>query len=205
LTLCFIDKVRELTDEMADIALLNASVGCVSFELTAAGHEKMVQVNVLSNALLALEMLHLLEKTASVKGTPSRLTIVGSFTQLDHSLAKSPISRETPILSHFDDPSKFNGMARYSDSKPLTTIFFRELAQHVDRKSVVVNEVSPGMVATDFGASYPFLMRAMFSVILGLRARNLAEGVKTYLHALDVVGEESHGEYLSDNKVSRYV
>ena len=185
-----------------DMLLLNAGFGSLQFELTTTGHEKMIQVNLLSSALLALELLPLLEKTSSVKGTPSRLTWVGSFVQFQHGLTSRPVSPSSGMLGHFSSPSNFIPGARYPDSKFLGTLFVRRLAKSVDRKKVVVNEVSPGMVKTGFG-DYPLWMRAMFGVILFVRARSPAEGAGTYAHALGVVGSESHGKYLSDGKISK--
>lgn len=42
----------------------------------------------------------------------------------------------------------------------------------------------------------------MFSVVLKVRARSADGGAMTYLYAIGAVGEESHGAYLSDNKVA---
>lgn len=93
-------------------------------------------------------------------------------------------------------------MSRYADTKLLSTMFIDELARKVDNKHVIINDVSPGVVVTNFGASYPWYLKVMFAVTLGPRARRRSEGVKTYLHAVAVAGEDSHGEYLSDNQIT---
>jgi NAD(P)-dependent dehydrogenase (short-subunit alcohol dehydrogenase family) len=199
--LLFVEEVRQRWDGKLDMVLLNAGTGSLNWEIVASGHEKTIQVNLLSPALLALELLPMLEKTAEAKGVPSRITWVGSFVQFDHTLEKKPMIDGQAVLQHFDDEKNFVAMGRYSDSKLLGTMFVEQLAGFVDPKKVVVNEVSPGMVKTGFG-EYPVWLRAMFSVLFGLRARSAEEGAKTYLNALGVVGQESHGQYLSDNQTA---
>jgi NAD(P)-dependent dehydrogenase (short-subunit alcohol dehydrogenase family) len=174
----------------------------LKWEIVAkTGHEKTIQVNLLSNSLLALELLPILEKTASMKGVPSRLVWVGSFVQFDHTLHKKPLQADEQVLKHFDDEKSFDSMGRYSDSKLLVTMFVEKLASHVDPEKVIVNEVSPGMVMTTFG-EYPVWLRVMLGIVYGLKARSADDGAKTYLHVLGVVGKESHGQYLSDNQIS---
>lgn len=197
----FSTQVKELVRAL-DIVVLNAGTGSLRFEIGSSGHEKMIQVNLLSNALLALELLPLLSETAKSKGTPSRLTWVGSFVQADHSFTKSPIPDSEGILQFLDDEKKFKSMARYSDSKLLTTMFVDELARRIDRNKVIFNEVTPGPVNTNFGANYPALLAAMFKLLLVFKARSVSEAVKTYFYAFAVAGKESHGKYLSDNKIA---
>ncbi len=198
----FSDQVKALT-RTVDIALLNAGTGGMKFEIAKTGYEKLMQVNVLANALLALELLPILEETALAKSSPSRLSWVGSFVQMDHTLDKKPIKENETVLGHFNDKATFSGMTQYPDTKLISTMFVQELAQHVDRKSVIFNEVSPGPVLTNFGAAYPFILRLVFKVLLASKARSLPEAVKTYLYAIAVAGEDSHGQYLSDNKITK--
>lgn len=198
----FAEEVRQRYDGKLDMVLLNAGTGSLKWEIAAkSDHEKTIQVNLLSPALLALELLPVLEKTATIKGVPSRITWVGSFVQFDHSLGKKPIQDVENVLGHFDDEKNFVSMGRYSDSKLLGTMFIEQLAMYVDPAKVIVNDVSPGMVRTGFG-EYPIWLRGMFTVLFGLKARTADEGAKTYLHALGVAGKESHGQYLSDNQIT---
>lgn len=197
----FANRVKQDYDGRLDMVLLNAGTASLKWARAKSGHEKTIQVNLLSPALLGLELLPTLEKTARVTGLPSRLTWVGSFVQADHTLEKNPIKVDGGVLGHFDDERNFGGATRYSDSKYLGTVFVEELAKHVDPNKIIVNDVSPGMVRTGFG-EFPTWFRAIFLVLFGLKARSPEDGAKTYLHALGVIGEESHGQYLSDNKIS---
>ncbi|ETI24585.1 hypothetical protein G647_03954 [Cladophialophora carrionii CBS 160.54] len=199
----FVREVKTRWDGNLDMVLLNAGTGSLKWEVAEkTGHEKTIQVNVLSPALLALELLPVLEKTASRTGVPSRLTWVGSFVQYDHSLEKKPVRAGEGVVAHFDDKSQFVAMARYPDSKLLGTLIVEALAKYVDPEKVIVNDVSPGMVKTGFG-DYPVWLRVVFAGIFAFKGRDVDEGVKTYLYALGVAGKESHGLYLSDNTVAR--
>jgi NAD(P)-dependent dehydrogenase (short-subunit alcohol dehydrogenase family) len=198
----FAKEVRERWDGNLDMVLLNAGAGSLKWEIAEkSGHEKTMQVNLLSPALLALELLTMLENTAAIKGVPSRMSWVGSFVQFDHTLDKKPIKSDQGVLSHFDDEEKWVAMGRYSDSKLLGTMFVEQLAGFVDPEKVNVNDVSPGMCKTRFG-EYPFWLRLIFGVLFVGRGRSAEEGAKTYLHALGVAEKESHGQHLSNNQIA---
>ncbi|KAJ5871094.1 uncharacterized protein N7529_003447 [Penicillium soppii] len=151
----FADLVKALTHTI-DIVLLNAGVGGLDFQITQSGHERIVQVNVYSNALLVLKLLPLLEQTATLKSRPSRLTWVGSFVQMNHSLVKQPVPGDRPVMEYFDDKLFFDGRSRYQDSKLIGSMVIKEMARRIDKNCVILNEVSPGPVWTNFGAVYPF-------------------------------------------------
>jgi NAD(P)-dependent dehydrogenase (short-subunit alcohol dehydrogenase family) len=199
----FAGEVKKRYDGKLDMVLLNAGTGSLKWEVVSnSGHEKTIQVNLLSPALLALELLPTLEKTAASRGVPSRITWVGSFVQFDHTLTDHPLMDGEKVLEHFDEERKFVAMGRYPDSKLLGTMFIEQLASCVDPDKVIINDVSPGMVKTGFG-EYPAWLRAMFTVFFALKARSVDEGAKTYLHALGIAGKESHGQYLSDNQITK--
>ena len=75
--IAFADSVKKEVREL-HVLLLNAGIGQPNYEVSVTGHEKVTQVNYLSNALLALELLLLLEATAARTGKATRLSWVGS-------------------------------------------------------------------------------------------------------------------------------
>jgi NAD(P)-dependent dehydrogenase (short-subunit alcohol dehydrogenase family) len=198
----FADQVAALT-QLLDLSILNAGVGGYEYNTSKSGHEGIMQVNVYSTALLALKLLPLLENTARAKGTPSRLTWVGSFVQMDHSMTKKPLSTKASIIKQLDDEKNFN-KSRYQDSKLMGTMFVQRLALKVNNDLVVFNEVSPGPVLTNFGSTYPAYFRIGIAIIGHFvnKEKSLAEGTNKYLHAAGLAGKESHGEYVSDYKVA---
>ncbi|KAH6693668.1 hypothetical protein F5X68DRAFT_248043 [Plectosphaerella plurivora] len=198
----FAEKVQTLTSTL-DILLLNAGLGGYDFRTTESGHEGIMQINVYSNALLALKLLPLLQQTAVAKEVPSRLTWVGSFVQLDHTLTKKLLSLDEPIISQLDDPARFNS-SRYQDSKLMSTMFVEQLAQRVDKSLVIFNEMTPGPVLTNFASSYPAYFRIGIAILGHFmnKTKSLVEGVNKYIHAIGVVGQETHGAYISDYVVA---
>lgn len=203
----FANQVKALA-QTVDIVLLNAGVGGLDFEITQSGHERIMQVNVYSNALLAVKLLPLLKEAAILKSRPSRLTWVGSFVQMNHSLVTRPVPADRPVIEYFDDKVFFfDGMSRYQDSKLIGTMVIQKIAQLVDRNSVIINEVSPGPVWTNFGAMYPFYFRVLIIIkgVFASKPNSMADGVNRYLHAIALAGKESHGAYISDYNMAQYV
>jgi NAD(P)-dependent dehydrogenase (short-subunit alcohol dehydrogenase family) len=81
-------KVLQLEVPSVNILLLNAGIGLLKLERSPSGHERVTQVNYLSNALLVAELLPYLEASAEKIGQPSRITWVGSRMYFTTSLEK---------------------------------------------------------------------------------------------------------------------
>jgi NAD(P)-dependent dehydrogenase (short-subunit alcohol dehydrogenase family) len=122
---------------------------------------------------------------------------------MDHGFMKRPLANGESIISQLDDVTRFD-RNRYQDSKLMTTLVVERLALHIDKDLVLFNEVSPGPVLTNFGASYPAYFRFALSIAGHFinKEKQLAEGVRKYLHAFSVLGQESHGQYISDYKIT---
>ena len=106
----FARKVEQELDAL-DILLLNGGVNIMSHETSANGHERVIQLNYHSDALLALLLLPLLESTAGARGQPSRMTFVGSVGMALHSLKKRPLLDSGTVAQRFDDMSKYAGVS----------------------------------------------------------------------------------------------
>lgn len=98
-----------------DILVLNARASIFHYQRTKDGHETMMQVNYLSNILLAVSLLPLLKATAGQKGTPTRITWLGSSRYKDYSLnsiniqlLQREVKREERILPHFDSAQNWD-------------------------------------------------------------------------------------------------
>ena len=195
---------KQVKSELSElyVLLLNGGVNIMEYQLSASGHERVIQVNYHSNALLALELLPLLEATAAKSGHPSRLTVVSSVGQNLHSLKKKPLEEKETIAQRFDDKSKYAAFNRYSDSKLMVSVFVQELAEHVPSEKVIVNNLCPGMVATGFDAHLSFWLKSLMSLVRKIRARSVEVGSSTYLWATSVAGVESHGKFLSSNEIT---
>jgi NAD(P)-dependent dehydrogenase (short-subunit alcohol dehydrogenase family) len=196
----FVTQVKKELESL-DILLLNGGMNIMNYQLSKSGHERVIQVNYHSNALLALELLPLLKATASKRSQPSRLTFVGSVAHKMHSLKKTPIGKDESIVQHWDDKNKYHSLERYSDSKLMITAFTEELARHVDSREVIVNCVCPGMVSTGIDVNLPFWLKPIMGTVRFLYARTPEKGARTYIYATSVAGVETHGKWLQHNRI----
>jgi NAD(P)-dependent dehydrogenase (short-subunit alcohol dehydrogenase family) len=152
----FSDNVKKEVSEL-HVLLLNAGIGQLNYETCDTGHEKVTQVNYISNVLLTLELLPLLEATAAKSGSPTRISWVGSRQHEQRSLVrKQPLLPEESVLERFDDESKYLGFSHYSNTKVLCVMFLTELAHRVPRDKVIINTMCPGMVNTRMSDVLPF-------------------------------------------------
>jgi NAD(P)-dependent dehydrogenase (short-subunit alcohol dehydrogenase family) len=116
-------------------------------------------------------------------------------------LAKNPIAPTETLHDHFDNQQTYSGMTRYPDSKLAVNAFARHLATTVSSNEVIVNNVCPGMVATGFDRSLPGWIMVPFIFIRKAVARTVEECSRTLIYATAVVGPESHGRFIQNNKV----
>ncbi|KAG9195733.1 hypothetical protein G6011_00854 [Alternaria panax] len=184
-----------------DMVILNAGVqnkDCVVSVKT--GKEQTFQVNYLSTIMLAVLLLPILKSKAGLAGKPARLTVVTSttayFADFDH---------EKPILPQFDE--KYDPTKWYAREKLLQMIVVRRLAALVSSDEVIINTVCPGLVGdTEIWRTIntSIVLRYMFAIYFALFGRSLAEGASTYVHAVALAGQESHGGFLSEWGVRPY-
>ncbi|KAK1635340.1 hypothetical protein BDP81DRAFT_482339 [Colletotrichum phormii] len=185
------------------IAMLNAGVPGLRRRVAVTGHEAAVQVNYLSNVLLTLELLPLLEATARETG---RTNLAG----------KAGVGEGGSVLGHLDAEAKFDGMARYADSKLLGFLFLRELSRHYgvgdgigseegerrqQQQRVIVNAFCPGMVDTNMSNVLPQPFRLIADAVKAVRARTPEVAGWIGIHAVSVAGGETHGKMLGDKEI----
>jgi len=204
------DSVIEFADQVRKgyaalhILLLNTGIGQLNYEQAPTGHEKVTQVNYLSNALLALSLLPLLKATAAAESWPTRMSWVGSRNHERNSLhKKQPLLPNESVLEYFDDKMKYMTMAHYGDTKLLCVMFVAELAKRVDKSKVIINSMCPGMTKTEMVDKTPFYVRIPANMVMAVRARTAEQGARILLYAAMVAGEETHGSFLSDKDVAQ--
>jgi NAD(P)-dependent dehydrogenase (short-subunit alcohol dehydrogenase family) len=117
-----------------------------------------------------------------------------------HTLANHPITSPETVLGHFDNLKAYN-IKRYADAKLTVNAFTRRLATTVLSNSIIVNNVCPGMVATDFDKRLPLWMKVPLIVIRAVRARTVDEGSRTLVYASLNMGAQSHGKFINNNKI----
>ncbi|KAL2831879.1 hypothetical protein BJY01DRAFT_226354 [Aspergillus pseudoustus] len=201
---------------------MNAGIASVEWNKTDDGWERSLQVNVLSLALLGLELLPLLllarsssDLTLSAKSkskTKPHLTILASDI---HRTAKFPERHNAQdILSSLNTHStwqtsqKLGGPTeRYAVTKLFDIYTTQALAEIVPRDTtknnerngdpaVIVNCVAPGFCKSNLLSreeGIPWVVK----VVQWVTGRTVEEGGKTVVDAL-VRGVESHGAWMED-------
>jgi len=197
----FAQQVKSEIDVL-DVLLLNGGVNIMEYQVSASGHERVMQVNYFSNAALALELLPLLESTAATRGAPTRLTLVGSQTMGMHTLGKKPLLDNDTVAQRWDDKARYGSLQRYSDSKLMIAAFTQALAQHIPATKVIINNLCPGSVATGFDVNLPIWLKPIMWVYRKLRARTVEEGARTLIYAAGVAQADSHGKFILNNVIS---
>ncbi|KAH8885826.1 NAD(P)-binding protein [Thozetella sp. PMI_491] len=187
-----------------DIVVLNAGVQKNIFELnTDTQHEKTLQVNYLSTALLATLLLPVLKSKKPVSSKPPVLSIVASDTAYWGSIDSS-----RPIIAQFDNPETFS-RNQYQNSKLLLFWFVRKVSELVPSNDIVINLSNPGMTAgtslnDELFAKFNPVAKGVANRMKKLLARTVEDGATNYIYATVVQGEESHGSFVSDWTIQPY-
>ena len=135
-----------------DVLVDNAGVTTRQRSTTRDGLETTFGVNHVGTALLTLELLPLLEKSA-----PSRVVVVSSDLHYRGKMRWDDLQQAK---------GRFRGLAAYNQSKLANVLFTKALARRLAGKGVTVNAVHPGVVATELTRDYPKAISAIWKLFL---------------------------------------
>ena len=97
---------------------------------------------------------------------------------------------------------------RYNVSKLIEMYGVQELAElqssSQEEGRVVINHVNPGWVITEVMREWTGLQQRMYRITRTLFARTTEVGARTLVNAAEG-GEETHGQYMDDCTVGKYV
>ena len=197
----FVQKCNDSLPRI-DVVILNAGGSPFNFEISAAtGHEKANQVNHLSTAYMAIQLLPVLRSKAKQK-QPPRIIIVSSITS---HLCKFPTRDRRPLLPSFDDHKAIpmDASERYGASKMLNQLFIVKLADQVNPADVTIALVEPGLVkGTSLSRDLTGMIAVAAKIFFGIAGRTPEVGAATYVDAALNHGAEVHGSYIVNCKVS---
>ncbi|KAJ5803992.1 uncharacterized protein N7518_000295 [Penicillium psychrosexuale] len=185
-----------------DIVVLNIGIANATRVFNAkTGHDEMIQVNYLSTALLAILLLPIVKEKRAAQGGPSRITIVSSEVA-----AWTPFKEKKsfPLLAALDQKkTKVDPLDRMMVSKLLGQFFLAHLASVVPPSVAIINATSPGSVYdSDFNREHDKTFAgAIAKVVMRRMANTAAVGARMVTDAAVNHGEETHGEFLSFQKL----
>ncbi|KAJ5349122.1 hypothetical protein MYU51_011967 [Penicillium brevicompactum] len=196
----FVQEVRRNVPEL-DILILSAGMYQLEFEMAKTCHEMIMQVNCYTNCLILLNLLPLLRATSQKRNSPSRVTVVGSFTMRSTFVKSSRIPGNQSLIEYLDTRESHQRLLRYPDSKFLMHIFVQHLATVANPTEVIINTVCPGVVMTDILASGSILARALMWAQWLSMGRSVEKGGGLIIHAATALGEDSHGQFIQNGQV----
>ncbi|TVY75917.1 Short chain dehydrogenase sol3 [Lachnellula suecica] len=129
--------------DLASYASIKAFADRASALPRLDGHERMVQINVISTFYLALLMLRKLQASAKTFGIKPRLTIVTSDM---HAMTTFPEWKEVDVFAALDDEKKARLSERYPTSKLLEILVVREVAPLLEGTALFLIWSIPGSV-----------------------------------------------------------
>lgn len=191
-----------------------------SHERSVLTVSRCMQVNVLSNGILSLLLLPLIQDTSKnhylttdeITQRPT-ITWLGSMGHALHSPDLSKLLHDdVSILDHYASVKSYTRIRRYPDTKLFVVLFVRELAGHItsgkgSQPAVIVNSVCPGTVSTGADNNLPFWLRIPMNLNRAARGRSVNEGARAVLWATrgglhKQEGQDDwNGVYIADSKV----
>ncbi|KAK4172949.1 hypothetical protein QBC36DRAFT_195807 [Triangularia setosa] len=212
LDLCSYESVKHFASRVetdldrVDVVVENAGLFMYDF-LMAEEDEMNITVNVVSTLLLGVLLLPKLRETSVKTKKEGVLTIVGSWT---HWLTPFSERKAEHIFQRLADKKQSGdklGENRYYVSKLVQLLCARQLAEEITKNrpkhqgDVVVSVVNPGFVKTQItrnaSATFQVFLKGMQTAL----SRTAEQGARTLMFGA-AGGQETHGKYLDDCKVS---
>jgi NAD(P)-dependent dehydrogenase (short-subunit alcohol dehydrogenase family) len=183
-----------------DAVIENAGISARKFNM-AEKDEATITTNVVSTFLLGLLLLPKLKETAKRYDTRPHLSIVSSDGQFLASFPERKTPHNQSIFAALSDKKKARMLDRYNVSKLLEVFIVREIVATKAPKGypVVINFLTPGFCISQLNREYPGLLISIVRFVVN--ARSTEVGSRTLVHAA-TAGEESHGQYLHDCKIT---
>ncbi|RYP60255.1 hypothetical protein DL769_008189 [Monosporascus sp. CRB-8-3] len=192
---------RAKTLDRLDIAVLNAGLVLTKHQLNKnTGHDETIQVNYLSTALLMVLLLPVAKSKRANQDGPTRITLTSSDAASWTSFKEKS---NVQLLPSFDKPGKVNPTDRMMVSKLLGQFFLSELASRVPPSVAVINCATPGMIHdSDFNREVDRTFGGKIAKVFMRRiGYTSAIGARCITDAAVNHGEETHGQYLSTQKL----
>ncbi|KAI9810193.1 MAG: hypothetical protein M1827_006639 [Pycnora praestabilis] len=176
-----------------DVVVENAGIATHEYR-TAEDNEATITTNVVSTFLLALNLLPTLRESALRYNITPHLVVVSSEV---HAFTSFPEKDSPNIFKTLNEKETANMGDRYQVSKLLEVFTVRELAKSKKQPEVIMNYLNPGLCHSELAREGSWSV----AILKMLLARTTEQGSRTLVHAAQA-SKESHGQYLSDCRVT---
>lgn len=190
-----------------DAAILNAAVMKKQASSSKYGWEETLQVNTLSTVLLGLLLLPKMKATSSLADTdtPTMQFITSALYLRQHFNTIEQQKEAGGLLQSYNQPKEnFNTFAQYGRSKLLMMYAIFHLASLTSGEEVIINFVSPGIVATELSRELEiplgYLTKPIFSTLF---QRSAEQGSRSYISGL-LQGSDSHGKFWQHDELKEF-
>ncbi len=192
--LSLLREVRGLVLELGrggrpiDVLINNAGARFLEHRLTDEGIEKTLATNHLGHFVLTLGLIEMLARSGD-----GRIINVASGAHFSG----------TRVIENVLSPGDYDGRRQYADSKLANVLFTYALAERLKGRSVTVNAVDPGPVATNFARNdgwLPWLRHRIYHLAKG-HLRSSERGAETIVHLASAAGLAGvTGRYFFDRR-----
>ncbi|KAJ4414715.1 hypothetical protein N0V82_007767 [Gnomoniopsis sp. IMI 355080] len=182
------------------VAQLAAGVAQWQYEKSPDGFEITLQVNVLSQALLALLLLRKMRTTAAAVAASD--TNAAPHLSFLHSIAGFEVTADwipygQSLVQRCNDPSKWDPTKQYYLAKLALWNVIEGLVQRESQdeqgRKIIINASCPSGCKTNMGRNFPGFVKPILAVQHFFCGRSAEQGARTLVGAT-ALGAESHGK-----------
>lgn len=194
----FVDAIKRTTQTL-DCVLLSAGLALPTREVTEDGWPTTFKVNVLSPALIALELLPLLKATpGSVLEFVNSISYCNVTSQDVAPLLEDP---KANALQFFNDVERWTTQKAYYEAKLMLMFVLQGLVEDLggshgvlgNQQGPILLACCPGQCKTNLYREFPMGVRAFMTVFNAIIARTAEQGSRTLVTGL-LQGEEANGK-----------
>ncbi|KAF2658945.1 NAD(P)-binding protein [Lophiostoma macrostomum CBS 122681] len=196
----------EIDNSRLDVVLLNAGGVWPKYVKSSEGYETSLQVMVLSTTLLAILLLPLLRKSATVSNRDElpHITFVSSQSHME---VKAEDYTGT-LLQAVNDEKQFSPFTNYGRNKLLAFVAMRYIAQATTKldgsPEVIVNACCPFSTISNIARDFPWWFHWLMAPFVYLISRTTEEGSRTCVGAT-ALDQSSHGKFWHHDWLYPYV
>eukprot|EP01111_Echinosteliopsis_oligospora_P011740 TRINITY_DN3936_c0_g1_i1.p1 TRINITY_DN3936_c0_g1~~TRINITY_DN3936_c0_g1_i1.p1 ORF type:complete len:335 (-),score=69.72 TRINITY_DN3936_c0_g1_i1:33-1037(-) len=162
-----------------DILISNAACAPDTWNFTEDGFEICLQVNHLSNMLLVLGLIPVMDRTAKEHKTEPRIVVVSSEV---HGYTTYPQGKESDPIAALNDKSRSDIQDRYQVSKLLNVYMARKIASLI-KSPIAIHLLNPGLCRTELSRDATGMKKRIIETLKFLVGRTAEQGARTLVHA----------------------